>query len=311
MRARAGDDIGAIAKGLFLKRNGFWLVTPRPTLQRSSEEQAFLEMIALAETPGDELLVYADWLEDRGDPAAGLLRHHYYMLQLSPANPILPTYVKEEERLKRLCDRKWWKRYEEALGPAGDFLFWKRLYARKTILLDAEERIARLADREESLRLCERELGFTLPQSYKTFLAVFGPAEIGGFFRVLAPYSSSSLPEAWDLIEANRWIRTSQAWTQSHTAARVRELILFSQTSAGDQFFWDAANLTSKATGEYAIYIQSRSEPTGQLQYLTSTFRRYVRSICLGTGFLRVAGGIWRRARPPQCIAPQLREKIA
>jgi len=279
---------------------------PRQLTQREQEEAVFFQLLADAEAPGgvplgEELLVYADWLEERTDPAAALVRHHYYMLQLSPANSILPSYVREEARLRAACDRKWWQKYEAALGRHGALRFWKRLYSRKSICLPENQHIQIPTDLSHQLQNGEDHLALRFPRSYRTFLQVFGIAELGDFFRVLGPDASP----AWDIREANRVLRTSQAWTESYSPQRLKELVLFSHSTAGDQVFWDTASPTK--LGEYKIVIQSRSEPQGQLQHLTDSFRGFVRSICLGTGFLRIAVGVWRGARPPQTISPHWR----
>src|SRR5260370_279371 len=96
-----------------------------------NDESAFLE--AIAKTPDDDALrlVYADWLEERGDPRAEYLRLEVQLANVTPGakDDTLEhaTYHRLTDRLSELrprLDSLWvdaaGRRYDVILLPAKD-----------------------------------------------------------------------------------------------------------------------------------------------------------------------------------------------
>ncbi len=70
-------------------------------------EEGFIT--AIRENPAAEVhrLVYADWLEERGDPCAEFLRVECEILKLPPSNERLPALRKRLHELYRTLDPVW------------------------------------------------------------------------------------------------------------------------------------------------------------------------------------------------------------
>jgi len=72
-----------------------------------SEEAAFLS--AIRERPGEDTvrLVYADWLDERGDPRGAFLRLHTVLLATAPDHVQRGAAESELSRLRLQCSREW------------------------------------------------------------------------------------------------------------------------------------------------------------------------------------------------------------
>jgi uncharacterized protein (TIGR02996 family) len=100
---------------------------------------AFLE--AILERPGDEVprLVYADWLEEQGDPRGGLLRDHCLLAQLPPRDPQRKLLLRRQrKRLRRFSDT-WFGPLNRLLGAGRP---WHSFYPACLLFLHADPNAA-------------------------------------------------------------------------------------------------------------------------------------------------------------------------
>src|SRR2546430_2364199 len=70
-------------------------------------EDGFIAAILDDPTPEIHRLVYADWLEDQGDPRAEFLRVECALLNLVPGDVRLPTLQKRLQELLPALDPDW------------------------------------------------------------------------------------------------------------------------------------------------------------------------------------------------------------
>jgi uncharacterized protein (TIGR02996 family) len=82
-----------------------YLIVPRPRVVPEPVESAFLESIRAAPTDNTHRLVYADWLEERGDGRADYLRLLCDWLASHPA--IDRNLIERERELRKSLDRGW------------------------------------------------------------------------------------------------------------------------------------------------------------------------------------------------------------
>src|SRR5262245_11949759 len=133
------------------------------------DDAGFLQAVLAA--PEDEALrlVYADWLEERGDPRGEYLRCQCARAALRPADPKHTALLRREEELRQ--------QYPAVILP------WQRRLTLGRILnllgrTGRDEGSSpytpnpRLAERE--LRAWETEYGVTLPEEYRLFLREVG-----------------------------------------------------------------------------------------------------------------------------------------
>jgi len=243
------------------------------------------EQLIASEMLGEELLIYADWLEDRADPAAALVRHHHYMLKLSPGNSILKPYVKEEQSLRQPTSRIWWRKYEKALGFYGDILHWKRLYSRRNVMMREGERVDVRDDLSHSIRVAESQLAFRFPRAYRAFLFVFGACELAHHIRICGPYAKPSIYNLWDIAIENAVLQKDDR-IPPEFIGEPRPYILFGFSEAGDRLFWVRDNTDvdadDKAGDESPIVYRNLDDETGGTVEVADTFRQFVRNFCFG-----------------------------
>ena len=72
-----------------------------------THEEAFLE--AIREAPDDDgpRLIFADWLEERGDPRGEFIRVQCALERLGPADPARPALEDEERALLDEHEEEW------------------------------------------------------------------------------------------------------------------------------------------------------------------------------------------------------------
>ncbi|MGN6544540.1 MAG: TIGR02996 domain-containing protein [Aureliella sp.] len=76
-------------------------------LERYREEQAFIREILFEPTDLSIRLVYADWLDERQDPRAGLLRIDVELQELSSDDPRRTALLEERRQLLPSLDWNW------------------------------------------------------------------------------------------------------------------------------------------------------------------------------------------------------------
>src|SRR5262245_56355938 len=72
-----------------------------------TEEQAFVQ--AIADNPADDVprLIFADWLEERGDVRADFIRVQCTLADLDPADPRWPELSRRQRELLKLHGPGW------------------------------------------------------------------------------------------------------------------------------------------------------------------------------------------------------------
>jgi hypothetical protein len=179
---------------------------------------------------------------------------------------------------------------------------WDNLYDRLVrragfeILKPPKEVINSALERVEKLFHCP------LPPSYKEFVSLFGPGEIGGYFRILGPaiegfrnWGSSLEGENQDLPEYMRSLGRADLATR---------LIGFSDTIGGDACFWDREDVRDPIESEYGIYVYPREAVAGKVVLVANSFGSFIEEVCLGNGFDRIGGGWGEEKTPPQTFRP-------
>jgi hypothetical protein len=164
-----------------------------------------------------------------------------------------------------------------------DCSHWQRLYDSLEIReLPADSRIKALPKpSDEDLDLYERESGFLLPLSYRAFIKVFGPGELGGDFRLRAPgYPDDSHA---DLGRTNAEIRAglTETFLSFFTdPERVARMVFFCAPGGGDWIGWDPEDVRDARLREYGIYEIGDE----QMEKVADSFPQFIEEVCLGPG---------------------------
>jgi hypothetical protein len=158
---------------------------------------------------------------------------------------------------------------------------WQRLYDSLEIHgLPAGSRIKALPrPSDEDLDRYERESGFRLPLSYRAFIKVFGPGELGGDFRLRAPGYPDD-PYA-DLGRTNAEIRAG--FTETFLSffddpERVSRMVFFCAPGGGDWIGWDPEDVRDAELREYGIYEIGDEE----MEKVADSFPQFIEEVCLG-----------------------------
>jgi uncharacterized protein (TIGR02996 family) len=234
-----------------------------------SQEQAFLDSIF--ETPEDAAprLIYADWLEERGDERGELLRIRSELPNLRPRDQRRKMLTQRERELTSRCDEDWlvlleradWKVRYQALEPTGKH---RSRWARR-----------RQAAIGAALRGFEAEREMRLPRSYKAFAHVFGPGEIAQYFRICVPCVADDYQ---DLVTFNRNAQSGEGYYWAGEAERLRRTVFLALTIGGEAVVWDTAAVTEPVGHEYRVCWLDRADDV----YRTAdSFRQFIDEICL------------------------------
>jgi uncharacterized protein (TIGR02996 family) len=141
-----------------------------------SEEQVFLDALAAAPDDGLTRLAYADWLEERGDPRAELLR-----LEEAPRAGGPPPRLLA---LHGTLDAEWVLRVSRS-APLAEL----------RLLAPPPRRQVRPRGDWAAV---EAVLGLRLPEDYKAFLDLYGLGMINHCLEVPHPFASGGGHEFWD-----------------------------------------------------------------------------------------------------------------
>jgi hypothetical protein len=137
---------------------------------------------------------------------------------------------------------------------------------------------------DDDLNRYERESGFRLPLSYRAFVKVFGPGELGGDFRLRAP-GYPDHPHA-DLGRSNAEIRaglTKTFLSLFNDPDRVARMVFFCAPGGGDWIGWDPEDIRDAELHEYGIYEIGDEE----MEKVADSFPQFIEEVCLGPGNYR------------------------
>ena len=235
----------------------------------NGDDRAFLDQIF--DHPEDQSvrLVYADWLEERGDPRGELLRLRGELASLSEKDRCRAKLRQRERELTAACDEDWlvlleradWKlRYRE-LEPTG-------AHAPRWVPA-MQKKIG------EALRAFEAEFGHPLPRSYKAYAHVFGYGEMAGFFRITDPCARDSYDTPAGF---NREIQESHGETFTGQREWLKKAIFFAATIGGEFVAWDTAVVNDPVGHEYRVCCLTRS---GMIHRTADSFPQFIDEICL------------------------------
>lgn len=128
---------------------------------------------------------------------------------------------------------------------------------------------------------------FKLPPSYREFVKVFGPGEIGGYFRIYAPgYGKSGA----DLGRFVKEIRELEEVFRDRFRQKVRfikRMVPFADTLGGDIIVWGPSEITDPSS-EYSIYMIF--EDRDKIAELARSFPAFVQDVCLSDSFGTLVG---------------------
>jgi hypothetical protein len=134
---------------------------------------------------------------------------------------------------------------------------------------------------EAQLDAFEERTGLRLPKSYRSYCSVFGPGRLADWYDIAAPgfvAKPASLTTYCDLEAENQSLHDGLEWQEYSSAPEQYERgLIFAYDETGAVFFWDPAEVTSKAGHEYAIYVTFRN---WSLQRLCDRFDGFI-DICL------------------------------
>ena len=127
--------------------------------------------------------------------------------------------------------------------------------------------------------------GFQLPQSYRDFICIFGPGELGQRFRIHAPgYKRPN--HNWDLWQ---FIKDYRVWKRdffnTYQAEQHARLMVFCDTIGGDLIGWDPEDVRHRDNREYGIYFWPHNYREASL--IATSFDVFIRDFCLGVGYFR------------------------
>jgi uncharacterized protein (TIGR02996 family) len=226
------------------------------------EHAQFLDSI-LAQ-PDDVTLrnVYADWLEERGDPKAELVRLEWSLYAQPQPKIDLPRQRRNRARrrlvlqllkLRSKCDPAWAYQFDRAN--------WLRLLAGVKVHLDEghERVVPSVRAIDKACDRYEEDTGFRLPISYRAYLGVFGLGDMGAAVYTLGIRAPNY---ELDLAEENRKFKEIMTEVRGGEPDETDRLIdrstLFAIENAEHRFLWDPTEPTDAHTHEYPIYCLAR-----------------------------------------------------
>jgi hypothetical protein len=121
----------------------------------------------------------------------------------------------------------------------------------------------------------EAEVGFRLPQSYRSYITVFGPGELlGQRWKIAAP-GYQAIAEWWDLARFHQ-VYNPSIWLPNHFPVSRHDCIrrcFYFGFQEQDAFGWDLGEVTDAATSEYAVYHMTADM---EVLRVADSFRRFV-----------------------------------
>jgi hypothetical protein len=139
----------------------------------------------------------------------------------------------------------------------------------------------------EACTAFEKSAKFSLPESYKSFVATLGPGEIGGYMRIHAPAPVVPLPEnkgppasqsLQDLTEGLGKLAAMERDTARKTI--LASLVGFASSLGGDTFGWKRDETGPRGEPVIMLVYDDRDA----IRVVAESFAEFVEQGCLGTG---------------------------
>jgi len=122
----------------------------------------------------------------------------------------------------------------------------------------------------------EKSLGVKLPGAYLAFAQVFGPGEVGGYYRINVPGVTG---ENYDLLrEHQEWKESREPFQDNEKGKRLSRLIHFASTIGGETLCWDPTDVTDERGPEYRIYYVTRRDDATAI---AASFEELIEEIAL------------------------------
>lgn len=133
----------------------------------------------------------------------------------------------------------------------------------------------------------EAKHGLKLPASYREFIQIFGPGDLGAYFRIYAPGYPGTIADLDAFIEMIRDSEDIYIDTfGKKNAAFIRRMLPFSDTIGGDIIVWDPKTVSSGADHEYHVFMLPDDQET--IVELAPDFKTFVLDTCLGPKFGKI-----------------------
>jgi hypothetical protein len=153
---------------------------------------------------------------------------------------------------------------------------------------------------DEVLDRYEHETSFRFPKSYREFIKVFGPGELGeeyvirapGYFRPEKSPKEERFNLRTDLGRFNQRIREQQIKNDTvkrhfaGDALRVSRLVYFAETSIGELIGWDPLDTRDADLAEYGIYILLRE--SDHLALFSENFTDLINEVFFGVRYVQL-----------------------
>jgi len=146
----------------------------------------------------------------------------------------------------------------------------------------------------------EKVNGFKFPTSYRDFIKIFGPGELGEEYVIRAPGyfqpEKSTREQRFnlrtDLACFNDRIRNQPISEEtinkyfSGDGGQISRLVYFAETSIGELIGWDPCDVRSNDSLEYGIYILPRE--SDHLTLFVESFASFVQEVFFGIRYLQL-----------------------
>lgn len=240
------------------------------------DDDAFVR--SLLADPADETLrlVYADWLDERGDVRAEWLRIQARLVQLAAEGDWDQSLAERRRQLEAGIDPTW---LNVARLPRRDGMpirNWHAFYDSLVIEPVYGEPVPKPTASE--LDRFEAEAGFRLPRSYREYILVFGPGRLLTNWHVAMPGYGEPRRSHLDTMHAN--VRPPEEWIGRYPPEqrdRVRRGWYFC-CDYRDIVGWDPAEVCDPDAHEYAVY---RLPEDGGVVRFAESFREFVENAVL------------------------------
>ena len=166
-------------------------------------------------------------------------------------------------------------------------VIWSRLPQRLEVLVRDGETLNRPspAELDATLDDYEARAGFPLPKSYREFMHWFGPGVLSTWFQMCGPIPTrfrGRVAKVYDMDKRREVLEDPDGyWARSVTPEVLRRFVLFASTEGGDWFFWDTADVRSKAGHEYGIYGHAHENSGGEVELIAPSFKAFVLDVGL------------------------------
>lgn len=150
--------------------------------------------------------------------------------------------------------------------------------------------------------------GYKLPPSYKAFAQVFGPGEMGDYYRICIPGDEKC---GYDLTTGHNLAREAYSPAEPCEQGKILDRLLYFASTIGGEFVgWDPLDMTDPINPEYRVYYVTR---LGTARAVASSFPEFVTEICLKDRLHEFFG--WQNKnpldwRPAQTFFPYSRIRL-